>query len=179
VIPAIKEILTKGSATASNLDTAMAALPKLEDGDKVYSKMLGEMAEMPTLQVAASDRAQRAEAERNFLDNTDAARAAVNRGNFDEMLQSANIGWMARQSMGTERFARAFGSSPEDASIDTIKPEIEGYRNAEVEYRNAGFEKSSEDAKRTADALQRIVTLLEQQRDKNEKRPVNRNGQAE
>lgn len=122
VIPAIRELFQKDSATARNLDSALQAIPSVEGAGSVYSKQLSDLNSSPTMRVAARDRALQATAERTRIADAEGASGAAVRAGFEENMSAQGIGAFYRQEAGWAKwFRERLGQSPEEAAINTAR----------------------------------------------------------
>lgn len=131
VLPGMQDLFTKGSQSDLQYRAALEGMPRLSEGDKVYSEMLGELKTSKTLQVAEQDRRLAGVADRGFFADTSGATTAVIRKSLDESLQAAGYGYASRTTARAEFDARSFFQSPESAAASVIEPLV---RNIQSNY---------------------------------------------
>lgn len=91
VIPAIRELFTKGSATDVNMRSALEAIPEIEDGDQVYQKQLESLKKSKTLAVTNRDRSLKTAEENKRIDDVAAAQDAATQHGAKGNLEAAGV----------------------------------------------------------------------------------------
>jgi len=120
--PAIKAMLTAGSAEAKIMAETMATLPSLEKSSEEFQRRAKEMREDPNLKIADQNQSLVNSAERARIKDTAGAKGGVVRQGFEENMSAEGIGWMHRQEAGWAKWSREMmGQSPEEAATNTAR----------------------------------------------------------
>jgi len=118
VVPAIRELLTKGSATDVNMRSALEAIPEIEQGRKVYEKQLEALRQSKSLAVANRNRTLQTTAENELIQNPQEAQKAVTREQAQANLSAAGVSWTEIQKIMYGARGREFAGTDYNTAVE-------------------------------------------------------------
>ena len=99
VVPAIRELLTKGSTTDVNMRSALEAIPDIEQGHKVFEKQAEALRNSQTLTVANRDRTLKTKEENTRIADVSSAEKSATKGGVEGALSASGISWLEIQKI--------------------------------------------------------------------------------
>lgn len=96
----IRELLTPGTQVARQFEQDIVAIGSQEEGRRRVNDLLGAIESSGIQQTAAMDRIISGQTESNILDDLRSGQSGVIRDRFNELLQSAGVGWSDRVASG-------------------------------------------------------------------------------
>jgi len=177
MVPAMEQVLTKGTFASNMLEEALKATPSLADSEAAFKRRAADQAADPNLRLALNAQRGRVDADLKKVNDLQGAEDAIARTRTDEQLKSAGFGSGQRYMIFAGANARYMFGGDEANYSQSLSDAVEAQREGLETYAQSAAEEGWDPTavNRQLEVLTEIRDSLRQDR----LRPVDRNGQVE